>query len=201
MTPREAAFRVAVLNALAKRVSKALADARAEAEPMFASVREMGVTQLEVALPSGETVGKVSIKAGEEAATVDEDALLKWVEANCPEEIEHSVSTAALSKPDVVAYVRKLHPELVTPRIRPAYRTKLLAGLSDDGELVSETTGEVVKVREVVKRPANGAFMLTFDKASKGKLNGRDRIAAAWQSGELSIAEMIRPAIEAGEQG
>jgi|GEM_PF-5501828 len=200
MTPRDAAFKVAVLDALSKRVNKALADARSDAEQQFAVAREMGVTQLEVALPSGEPVGKVSIKAGEESIVVDDGALLKWVEANRPEEIEPTVSTSALSKPDVVAYVRKLHPELVSSRVRPATRAALLALLTDDGELVSETTGEVVKVREVVKRPASGAFMLTFEKAAKGKPPGRERIAASWQSGEVSITDLIRPAIEAGEQ-
>jgi hypothetical protein len=199
-TPREAAFKVAVLDALAKRVNKALADARSEAEPLFAAAREMGAMQIEVKLPSGAQVGKVSIKAGEETITVDEDALLKWVEANCPEEIEHTVSATALQRPDVVAYVRKLYPDLVAPRIRPAYRAKLLAELDDDGHLVSETTGEVVKVREVVRRPPTGAFALSFERAAKGKLNGRDQIAAAWQSSEVSIVDLIRPAIEAGEQ-
>ncbi|MEV0382311.1 hypothetical protein [Nonomuraea sp. NPDC050643] len=199
MTPREAAFRVAVLDTLSKRVSAALAAARTEAEPLFAVAHEAGFPQVEMKLPSGETVGKVSIKAGEESIIIDEAALLKWVEANCPEEIEQTVSTAALSKPDVAAYVRKLHPDLVSSRIRPAYRTKLLTEITDDGELVNETTGEVVKVREANTEAPTGAFVLSFERAGKGKPNGRDRIANAWQTGELSITDLLRPALEAGE--
>jgi hypothetical protein len=198
-TPREAGFRVAVLDALSRRVDKALAAARAEAEPLFAAAREGGATQLEVALPSGDPVGKISIKAGKDTVTVDDDALLAWVKANRPEEIEDTISPAALSRPDVVAYVRKLHPELVARRVRPATRAKLLADLTDSGELVNETTGEAVKVRDVVKGKPNGAFALTFETAKGGKQSGRDQIAAAWQSGELSITDLITPAIEAGE--
>ncbi|WP_326646588.1 hypothetical protein OG884_18340 [Streptosporangium sp. NBC_01755] len=200
-TPREAALRVAVLDALAKRVNKSLADARGEAEQLFAVARAGGATQIEVALPSGAAVGKVSIKAGQESIRVDEAALLKWVLANQPEEIEAEVSPSALSRPDVIAYVRKLHPDLMRQKVRPAYRAKLLAEVNESGELASETTGEVVKVSETVKSDPTGAFALTFETAKKGKPNGRDQIAAAWQSGELSITELIRPAIEGAPGG
>jgi len=200
MTPREVPLRIAALDALSKRVNKALADARQEAEPQFAALRAAGVTQLEVALPSGAVVGKISIKAGQDTVTDDEDALLAWVEANKPEEIEHSVSPSALTRPDVIAYIRKLHPDLVGKKIRPAYRTKLLAELDEDGQLANETTGELVQIRKVVKGQPTGAFALTFETAKKGKPNGRDQIANAWQTGELSITDLIRPALEAGEQ-
>jgi hypothetical protein len=200
MTPPNEPLRIAALDALSKRVNKALAEARKEAEPGFATLRAQGVKQLEVALPSGDVVGTISIKAGKDTVTDDEDALLAWVEANKPEEIEYAVSPSALSLPDVVAYVRKLHPDLVGKKIRPAYKAKLLAGLDDDGQLVNETTGEVVQVRKVVRGKPTGEFALTFETAKKGTPNGRDRIANAWQSGELSITDLIRPAIEAGEQ-
>lgn len=200
MTPPSVPLRVAALDALSKRVNKALADARAEAEPGFAALRASGVTQLEVALPSGDVVGKISIKAGQESVSIDEDALLAWVEANKPEEIEHSVSPSALTRPDVVAYVRKLHPDLVGKKIRPAYRTKVLAELDEDGQLANETTGELVQIRKVTRGKPTGAFALTFETAKKGKPGGRDQIANAWQTGEMSIADLIHPAIEAGEQ-
>ena len=199
MTPREAAFRVAVLDALSKRVNKALADARHDAEPVFAKHKMEGNPQVEVALPSGAMVGKVSIKAGREVVVVDDDALLAWVKANKPDELETTVSPAALSRPDVVAYVRKLHPDLVGHKVRPAYRAKLLADVTADGELVSETTGEVTKVVETVTSPPTGEFALSFETEKRGKPAGRDRIAEAWASGELSIADVLRPALEAGE--
>lgn len=198
-TPREIALRVAALDALSKRVSKVLAEARAEAEPLFAALRSSGATQIEVTLPSGTPVGKISLKAGQETVRTDEAALLAWVLANAPEEIEATVSPSALSRPDVIAYVRKLHPDLIGQKIRPAYRAKLLSGVNDVGELVSETTGEVVKVSETVKSGPTGAFALTFETAKKGKPGGRDQVANAWQSGELSITDLIRPALEAGE--
>jgi hypothetical protein len=199
-TPPEVRLRIAALDALSKRVNKALADARKEAEPSFAADRAAGVKQLEVTLPSGDVVGLISIKAGKDSITDDEEALLAWVEANKPEEIEHSVSPSALTRPDVVAYVRKLHPNLVGKKIRPAYKAKLLASLDEDGQLANETTGELVQVRKVVKGKPTGEFALTFESAKKGKPNGRDQIANAWQTGELSITDLIRPALEAGEQ-
>lgn len=198
--PPDAPLRIAALDALSKRVNKALADARAEAEPEFAKLRKAGFPQVEVKLPSGDVVGKISIKAGQDTVTTDEDALLAWVEANKPEEIELAVSPSALTRPDVIAYVRKLHPELVGKKIRPAYRAKVLTELDEDGQLANETTGELVQISKVSKGEPTGAFALTFEPAKKGKPNGRDRIAAAWQSTELVITDLIRPAIEAGEQ-
>lgn len=199
-TPPSEPLRIAALDALSKRVNKALADARKEAEPGFAVLRATGVKQLEVTLPSGDVVGTISIKAGKDTVTDDEDALLAWVAANKPEEIEHAVSPSALTRPDVIAYVRKLHPDLVGRKIRPAYKAKLLASLDEDGQLANETTGELVQVRKVVKGKPTGEFALTFETAKKGKPNGRDQIANAWQSGAMSITDLIRPAIEAGEQ-
>ncbi|MEU6709913.1 hypothetical protein ABZ897_00425 [Nonomuraea sp. NPDC046802] len=199
-TPPDESLRIAALDALSRRVNNALADARKEAEPGLAALRVKGVKQLEVALPSGDVVGTISIKAGRDTVTDDEDALLAWVEANKPEEIEHAVSPNALDLPDVVAYIRKLHPGMVGKRVRPAYRAKLLASLDEDGQLANETTGELVQVRKVVKGKPTGEFALTFETAKKGRPNGRDQIANAWQSGDLSITDLIRPALEAGEQ-
>lgn len=199
LTPREAAFQVAVLDALDRRVSKALANARKDAEPVFAAVKAQGHPQVDIALPSGAVVGKVSIKAGRETVVVDDAALLAWVKANNPDELEATVSPAALSRPDVVAYVRKLHPDLVAHKVRPAYRAKLLGQLTADGEIASETTGEITKIAETVKGDPTGEFALSFETAKKGKPNGRDQIAAAWNSGELSIADLLRPALKAGE--
>ena len=43
-------------------------------------------------------------------------------------------------------------------------------------------------------------FLRMLAKAKNGKPGGRDRIAEAWQSDELSLEDMLQPAIEAGEQ-
>jgi hypothetical protein len=197
-TPLEAAFRVAVLDALAKRVGKALIEARKEAEPLFARHRIAGNPQVEVALPSGAQVGTVSIKAGTDGVRLDETALMAYVVDHAPTEIETTLNPAALDRPDVAAYVRRFYPDLVTKRVREAFKTKVLAQLNDDGELVIEGTGEVVKLAERVNGEPTGAFALTFVTAKKGKPNGRDQIAAAWSSGELSLADLVLPAIEPG---
>ncbi|MFB4280796.1 hypothetical protein ACBJ59_36290 [Nonomuraea sp. MTCD27] len=199
-TPRDAAFRVAVLDVLAKRVSAALTEARKEAEPVFAAARVEGNKQIEVALPSGTQVGTVSIKASDDTVNVNEADVLAWVLDNAPGEVEPVISSSALDQPDVVAYIRRFYPELASKRVRPAYRSKLLGQLNDDGELVDEATGEVVKLADTVKSGPSGAFVLTFEKAKNGKPAGRDRIAEAWQSGEVDIRDLILPALEAGEQ-
>jgi hypothetical protein len=199
-TPRDAAFRVAVLDVLAKRVYAALAEARKEAEPVFAAARIEGNKQIEVALPSGAQVGTVSIKAGDDTVTVNEADVLTWVLDHAPGEIEHVITPSALDQPDVVAYIRRFYPELAAKKVRTAYRTKLLGQLDDDGEFVDDATGEVVKLADAVKSDPSGAFVLTFEKAKNGKPSGRDRIAEAWQSGELSLVDLLLPAIEAGEQ-
>lgn len=199
-TPPEAAFRVAVLDALAKRVGKALADARADCTPLFAAARAAGVKQIEVALPSGEVVGTVSIAGSEDTIKVHEQALLDWVTDNVPTEVETVVSPAALSRPDVVAYVRRFYPDLAVKQVRQVYRAKVLGRLNADGELLVEETGEVVKLADVTKGEPSGAFRLTFERAKNGKPAGRDLIAEAWASGELSIADMLRPALEGGDE-
>jgi hypothetical protein len=201
MQPPDAAFRIAVLDALSKRVNKALADARREAEPLFAAARSAGSKQLDVKLPSGESVGTVSIKAGEDTVRVHEQTLLDWVAANAPTEIETVVSPSALDRPDVVAYIRRFYPDLAVKKVRPAYRTLLLGKLNGDGELIVEDTGEVVELADVKKGEPTGAFVLTWERAKNGKPAGRDRVAEAWQSGELSLADLLMPAIEAPEGG
>ncbi|MEU4410674.1 hypothetical protein AB0F88_39740 [Streptosporangium sp. NPDC023963] len=200
-TPRDAAFRVAVLDALSKRVYAALAEARKEAEPLFAAARLEGTKQIEVALPSGAQVGTVSIKVGADTVTMDETALMEWVENNAPTEIETTVSPAALTRPDVVAYVRRFHPTLMGKQVRPAYKTVIVKQLSDDGEFVDTATGELVKVADKVRGEPTGAFVLTFERAKDGRPNGRDQIAAAWASGELSLADLLTVAIEAASDG
>ena len=197
-TPREAGFRVAVLDALSKRVNAALANARKEAEPVFAQHRLAGNPQVEVALPSGGQVATVSIKPGGGSVKFDETALMEYVVDHAPTEIETVFNPAALERPDVAAYVRRFHPELVTKQVREAYRTKLLGELNDDGEIVVAATGEVVKLAERTTAEPTGAFVLNFERAKKGKAAGRDQIAAAWSSGELSIGDLVLPAIEAG---
>lgn len=195
---REIAFKIALLDVLSRRVKAALAEERRRGEPLFAEARRTGSKQLEVALPSGEAVGSISIKAGKDTTRVDDAALMEWVRKNAPDEIEPVVSNSALARPDVVAYVRRFHPDLVADKVRPSYRAKLLGQLNADGKLVDEETGEVTKIAEVVRGAPTGEFMLTFDPAKGGRPNGRDRVAQAWADGEISLPEVLLPQIEAG---
>lgn len=184
-SPRDAAFNVAILDALHKLIGAELASVRKTAEPVFIDAAAEGTESLTVTLPDGTKVGKVTIKAGQDVVRVDETALLDWVRDHAATEIERVIQPSALTKPDVAAYIRRFHPDAVVERIRPAYREKLTGQINGDGELIHEPTGEIAEVAEVVKVAPTGAFILTFERAKGDKPAGRDAIAAAWRAGQL----------------
>lgn len=201
MQPRDAAFQAAVLDALHKKIGAELAKLRKVAEPVFANAAaEDGMQSIAVKLPDGTQVAKVHIGQGSDAIRWDEDALLAYASEHVSTEVETVISPAALTRPDVVAYVRRFHPTLMQPRVRPAWRAKAEGELTDDGELV-DVNGEMHKVAERVKGVADGSFRLDFAKASKSTANGRDLIAAAWRAGQLGdvLALESAPAVDAGE--
>lgn len=86
MSLRDLSLRVAVLTALAKRVKDALDDARGSLQ------REMelsGADTVSAALPSGAKVAKIPLARRDAMfRVVDERALIEWVRARRPDEIE-----------------------------------------------------------------------------------------------------------------
>lgn len=202
MQPRDAAFQAAILDALHKKIGAELAKLRTAAGPVFAlAATKDGTQSLAVKLPDGTTVAKVHIGQGSDAIRWDEDALLDYAREHVSSEVETVVSPSALTRPDVVAYVRRFHPDLMQPRVRPAWRAKAEGELTDDGELV-DVNGELHQVAEKVKGVPDGSFRLDFAKATKSAANGRDLIAAAWRAGELGdvLALESAPSVEAGEE-
>ncbi|WP_030506415.1 hypothetical protein [Microbispora rosea] len=201
MQPRDAGFRVAVLDALHKKIGAELARLRDEAKPVFAqAATKDGMQSVAVKLPDGTKVATVNISQGTDVIRWDEDALLAYAREYAPTEVETVVSPHALTRPDVVAYIRKFHPELMQPRVRPAWRTKAEGELTNEGELV-DGNGEPHKVAELVKGAPDGSFRLDFTRATKTSPAGRDLIAAAWRAGELGdvLALEQAPAIDAGD--
>lgn len=201
MQPRDAAFQAAVLDALHKKIGAELAKLRDTAKPVFAlAAAEDGMQSIAVKLPDGTQVAKVHIGQGSDAIRWDEDALLAYTREHAATEVETVVSPTALTRPDVVAYVRRFHPTLMEPRVRPAWRAKAEGELTDDGEIV-DINGELHKVAEKIKGEPDGSFRLDFAKASKNAANGRDLIAAAWRAGQLGdvLALESAPSVDAGE--
>jgi hypothetical protein len=202
MQPREAAFQVAILDALHKKIGAELVKLRDTAKPVFATAAaEDGMQSIAVKLPDGTQVAKVNIGQGADILRWDEDALLAYAREHASTEVETVVSPAALTRPDVVAYVRRFHPDLLQGRVRPAWRTVVEGDLTDEGELV-DGNGEPHKVAERVKGAPDGSFRLDFTRATKTSLAGRDLIAAAWRAGELGdvLAIESASAVEGGDQ-
>lgn len=200
MQPRDAAFQVAILDALHKKIGGELAKLRKVAEPLFATTAaEDGTQSLSVKLPDGTQVAKVHISQGAQVIRWDEDALLAYAREHAATEVETVVSPAALTRPDVVAYIRRFHPDLLQPRVRPAWRTKVEDELTDKGQLADDN-GELHKVAEVSKTASDGSFRLDFVKATKSNPAGRDLIAEAWRAGQLGdvLAIAGAPAVEVG---
>lgn len=116
MTRRDTATRLLVLRVLRDRIAAADKDARTIAGTDFdvPGVRDIG-------LVGGEPIGSVQLIKGRTTPTVtDPDALLAWVRANHPDEVETTV------------------------RVRPSYVAALLGQAKDDGEAVDHATGEAI---------------------------------------------------------
>lgn len=185
MTPREAALRTAVHEAFSEMTGTEYKRVRREAEATLRDARRDGITQVEVLLPDGTPIGKVSIKAGATAETVDEDALLQWASEHDPGTVEDWADPSALRDVAVVALLKKHFPGWVKPRVRPAAREAWLkeAGAAG-GWLMDEETGEKARVVTSETLPATGAFAFTGGKADQR----RAAIMAAIREGDRWFA-------------
>lgn len=193
------AVRVAVLRALADEIRDHTAATRAEAEKVFGEARrDHGIKTLSVVLPTGAEVGTISIKAGGSVIRWHGAALVDYVEATAPTEIVETVDPAVLADPELVLWVLQHRPHMVRREVRPAYRTRLARELTDDGELVDPTTGEVHKVAEIERTPPDGSF------AYRPAPSARADVLAAWQSGALDALGILPPtsaALDSGDDG
>lgn len=194
MTARDHALRVAVLTAVSELAARELKKARAEAEGLFAGLREDGQSQQKVLLPGGEEVGLISIKAGAVVTETDEDALLAWVREHCPGELEECIDGTALLNLDVIELVRAVFPGLVKVRVRDSARKKLIAEAAESGGWVADcVTGEKGRVADVEGHPPTGAFSYRPGPGTT------ERVVAGWLSGRLAVPGLNGPlALAAG---
>jgi hypothetical protein len=175
MNLKEAATEEAVLKALLDRIDAAYKAKRIEVQQLLdEAVKTNGQRNVAVEVPGGDTVATVNLKPGKAEATVhDVDALLAWVIAEYPAEIERKFVTL----------------------IRTAFLTKLLAELtaSNSTEWVDPEKGVIHTVPGVSIAPNRGRTHEVRFAGPKGAV-GREQIAAAWQSGALAIPGVTGPA-------
>lgn len=172
MSLKDAATRAAVLTTLYDAIGDQLKEAKAELQAgLKAAKQETGTKQIGASLPDGVEVAKITLVSPDPAATVvDDEAFTAWV--------------------------RQHHPDNITRRfvteVRPAFVKSLLAEMTAAGapRWCDQETGEVHDVPGVNLQPRAAYHRTTFDK------DGRDRIAAAWQAGELT--GLALPQITAG---
>ena len=185
LTARGHALRVATLDALTDIAAGALAQARAEAQPVLAEKRRNGDGNQQTAmLPDGTEVGVLSIKSGATTVSPDEDALLAWVAEHCPGELEDFIDPAAWSNVDVVDLVKAAFPQLVKTRVRESARKKLLTEARAKGGKVTNADGEFSVIASVVPHLPTGEF------AYKPKDGAAQRIVAEWLAGRLEVPGM-----------
>jgi hypothetical protein len=126
MTPREAALRVTVLDAIKAAAEDELAEARAGAETAFRAAVEStgfrastGALQVPVELPGGQVIGHLSVKAGAKTSETDEAGLHEWVAERNTEALEPYVLPLAADDEDVLGLLLGKCPDLVGLHLRP----------------------------------------------------------------------------------
>ncbi len=174
MNLKEAAAEEAVLKALLDRIDTAYKAKRAEVQQLLdEAAKANGQRNVAVEMPDGEQVATVNLKPGSAEAVVDDaGALLAWVIAEFPAEVERKFVTS----------------------VRPAFLKKILAELtaSDGTEWADPGTGVIHTVPGVRIAPNRGRTHEVRFKGAKGA-EGRARIAAAWQSGALALPGVTGP--------
>lgn len=178
---KESSTEEAVLKALLDEIDTAYKAKRAEVQQLLDEAEKAnGQRSVAVEVDGGEPVATVHLKPGAAEATVtDADALLAWVIAHRPAEVERKFVTS----------------------VRPAFVKKLLAELtaSDSTEWPDPETGVIHEVPGVEITPNRGRTHQVRFKDTKGA-EGRGRIASAWQSGQLAHLDLPQLGAGGGEQ-
>lgn len=175
MSLKEAATEEAVLKALLDRIDAAYKAKRIEVQQLLdEAAQASGQRNVAVEMPGSGTVATVNLKPGSaEASVYDVDALLAWVLAEVPAEIERKFVTL----------------------IRPAFLRKLLDELTaaNSTQWADPDTGVIHDVPGVRIAANRGRTHEVRFAGPKGAV-GRDAIAAAWQSGAVALPALPAPA-------
>lgn len=178
MSLKEAATEEAVLKALLDQVGDAYKAKRIEVQQLLdEAAKNNGQRNVTIEV-AGAQVATVNLKSGSaEAAVTDAEALLKWVMAELPGEIERRFVTT----------------------VRPAFLKKLLDELTaaNGREWADPATGVIHTVPGVAIVPNRGrTHEVRFAGGKDGP--GRHAIAAAWRSRSLDLPDVTTPAAVEG---
>lgn len=171
---------VAVMRILSDEVKTAAGEVRAEAEAHFRQLRTNGTKSLHPQLPDGTELGRITITNPSPVVRWDGPALTRYVEATAPTEAVDRVDPDVLADPELVMWVLENRPHMVRTEVRDAYRDQLKKQLTDSGELVDKSTGELHKVATVERPEASGQF------SYRPSDDAREHVMRAWQDGQLA---------------
>lgn len=191
-----AALEVAILDALSDKVGTALKKARAAAEAVFAASGE-GFPQVNVVLPDGRRVGRITVKeTAPKAVPVSTSVLPDWCRDHYLDGLEEYVEQSAWTNTDVIDAVKAKVPGVVKTRLRATAAESLLAeSLEADGWLLDKETGDTLKVADITESVITGEFAFT-DKTSGPR---RAAIVKAWQDGLIDIVPVLALTAASGD--
>jgi hypothetical protein len=161
MSFSEDAIAVAMLRAVADAVDAALKERKGA---LLKAMAKEDITGLVARLPGGTTVAKLPYVGGDERAQVDDnDALVAWMEANRPDEVE------------------------VVKTVRPQTLKAIIDAANTHGEAVDPKTGE--RIPGIGFGTGTPYIQVKFVKGRQPGEGGRELIREAWRSGLLQAPD------------
>jgi hypothetical protein len=190
------ALKVGAASVLVAIVTEGYERLRKDAEPVFADLRKDTDSKgLAVKLLDGTEIGSLAIYDGPPSTQVNMKTVAAIVANDAPDEFVEELTPEALTDENLLAFIRAEMPHLLRLRIRDDYLKKLLKRIDANGYL-KDAAGTRIKVAEVTRGEPTGKFAFT---AGPG---ARELVWQAWQNDTLQpvLGDLLRPAIEAGEQ-
>lgn len=196
MNAKAHALKVGAASVLVAIVTEGYERLRKDAEPVLADLRkDTDSKNLAVKLLDGTEIGSIAIYDGPPSTQVNMKTIAAIVANDDPDEFVEELSDDALKDENLLAFVRDQLPHLLVKRIRPDYLKKLLKRIDANGYL-KDAAGTRIKVAEVTRGEPTGKFAFTAGPGAK------ELVWQAWRNGTLEpvLGDLMRPAIEAGEQ-
>lgn len=178
-------LRITVLKVLAAVVEAEDTRVREEGRPGFITTRRDGHKTQEINFPGdmeSPPIAKLTIKGGTVGVDVDPAKLLDYARIHQPEAVRETIPPAALLHPDVRAWIRDNHPELVQQYVDRDAATKLTnTAKRNHGRLShpGSETGEFTQVGTESRSAVDGSVACTLEPDAIG------RVMAALGSGKL----------------
>jgi hypothetical protein len=179
--PQEEGLRIAVLAALIDAISSEATRVRTDGKEGFRLTRAGGVPYLWIMLPGSDIpLGQLRFKGGTPGVDVKPDDLLAWAQVNDPGIVEDYLDSTIVTKPEVLALIKKHLPHLVRQRVKGDEAAKLAKRVDKKGRLTNLDTGESAVVGTAKVSPVTGDVAWYPAKDATG------RIMAALGNGTLS---------------